>query len=237
MHWKSTTVWQLVAFPLLALGVYIQLNTAYAAFGSTLAVSLGKIMSAILVFLIFHTPLQYAGAVFGRQKALEYRLPVKPNLLERPIPNSSWLTKASMAMLSGALPFGSLALEAYFIYESFWTHRNYFFYGFFLAVIILYGSCMAASGVTALYILLNKEDHRWQWFTFACGASTGLYLLAYSVFYYHSVLSSTAGFFHGFTYWIYTTLACVGLATASGAVSTLASQIFMARIYMNGKSD
>eukprot|EP01056_Protomagalhaensia_sp_Gyna25_P000974 Protomagalhaensia_sp_Gyna_25__973@NODE_146_length_4895_cov_17_531507_g113_i0_p2_GENE_NODE_146_length_4895_cov_17_531507_g113_i0NODE_146_length_4895_cov_17_531507_g113_i0_p2_ORF_typecomplete_len431_score55_46EMP70/PF02990_16/6e55MFS_1/PF07690_16/0_017DUF4070/PF13282_6/0_22FtsX/PF02687_21/67FtsX/PF02687_21/2e02_NODE_146_length_4895_cov_17_531507_g113_i0331325 len=43
-QWKSAVLWQLVAFPLLLAVCFLQLNTAYAAFGSTMAVSLGQVL-------------------------------------------------------------------------------------------------------------------------------------------------------------------------------------------------
>eukprot|EP01056_Protomagalhaensia_sp_Gyna25_P000971 Protomagalhaensia_sp_Gyna_25__970@NODE_146_length_4895_cov_17_531507_g113_i0_p4_GENE_NODE_146_length_4895_cov_17_531507_g113_i0NODE_146_length_4895_cov_17_531507_g113_i0_p4_ORF_typecomplete_len143_score14_39EMP70/PF02990_16/6_7e28AC_N/PF16214_5/0_36DHHC/PF01529_20/1_7DUF1129/PF06570_11/1_2_NODE_146_length_4895_cov_17_531507_g113_i013821810 len=142
-----------------------------------------------------------------------------------------------MALLAGALPFGSVAVEAYFIYDSFWTHRHFFFYGFLLATLVLYICCTAASTITAVYILLNREDHKWHWYAFSCGASTGLYLFVYSIFYYHTTLASTVGFFHALTYWIYTILACLGVGAASGAVGVSATDIFLRRIYTTVKSD
>eukprot|EP01055_Gregarina_sp_Pseudo9_P005918 Gregarina_sp_Pseudo_9__5917@NODE_941_length_2045_cov_54_636590_g883_i0_p1_GENE_NODE_941_length_2045_cov_54_636590_g883_i0NODE_941_length_2045_cov_54_636590_g883_i0_p1_ORF_typecomplete_len586_score84_11EMP70/PF02990_16/1_2e105_NODE_941_length_2045_cov_54_636590_g883_i0511808 len=236
-NWKSTTVWQLAFFPVVVLALFLQLNTAYAAYGSTLAVSMGSLLSTALFFALVHPPLHYMGALVGKNKALHSKLPVKPNTLERPIPPHPFWIKVTTALLAGALPFGCLAVEVYFLYDSFWTHRNYYFYGFFLAVLAIYACCTAASTVTAVYLLLNKEDHKWQWFAFNCGASTGLYLFAYSIFYYHTVLSQTAGFFLSFTYWVYTVVSCLGLGFASGALGTLASHFFVRRIYMNIKSD
>lgn len=236
-HWKSTVVWQLVFFPLLVLALFLQLNTAYAAYGSTLAVSMGKLLTAAFFFALIHPPVHYIGAIIGKNKARDSKLPVKPNTLERPIPVSPFWIKPTTALLAGALPFGCLAVEVYFLYDSFWTHRNYYFYGFLLAVSAIYICCTAASTVTAVYLMLNKEDHKWQWFAFYCGASTGLYLFCYSIFYYNSVLAHSATFFLSFTYWVYTIICCLGLSFASGSIGTLASYTFVRKIYMNIKSD
>eukprot|EP01054_Gregarina_sp_Poly1_P007266 Gregarina_sp_Poly_1__7265@NODE_39_length_18147_cov_101_572069_g34_i0_p2_GENE_NODE_39_length_18147_cov_101_572069_g34_i0NODE_39_length_18147_cov_101_572069_g34_i0_p2_ORF_typecomplete_len582_score47_23EMP70/PF02990_16/1_7e107HKR_ArcB_TM/PF18415_1/17HKR_ArcB_TM/PF18415_1/30_NODE_39_length_18147_cov_101_572069_g34_i01051850 len=236
-NWKSTAVWQLLFFPLIILALFLQLNTAYAAYGSTLAIPMGTLASAVFFFILFHPVLHYMGALVGKRKAINMKLPVKPNTLERPVPPYPAWIKGATAMLAGALPFGCLIVEVYFVYDSFWTHRNFYFYGFLLAVLIIYAGCTAASTVTAVYLLLNKEDHKWQWYAFGCGASTGIYLLGYSLFYYNSVLAATTGFFHAFTYWVYTIVTCLGLAIASGAIGTLASYAFVRRIYMNIKSD
>jgi transmembrane 9 superfamily member 3 len=83
------------------------------------------------------------------------------NQFPSPIPTKSLLlNRSSLILLSGILPFGSIFIETYFIFTSFWNYKYYYVYGFMLLVyviLIIVTSCVA---IVSTYFLLNAEDHR-----------------------------------------------------------------------------
>ena len=75
-------------------------------------------------------------------------------------------------MLSGLLPFGSIFIEMYFVFTSFWNYKFYYVYGFMLLVYIILTIVTVCVTIVVTYFLLNNEDYRWPWTSFCASAST-----------------------------------------------------------------
>ena len=55
------------------------------------------------------------------------------NAVPRPIPEKKWFMEPLIIiLLGGILPFGSIFIEMYFIFTSFWAYKIYYVYGFML---------------------------------------------------------------------------------------------------------
>ena len=55
------------------------------------------------------------------------------NAVPRPIPEKKWYMEPWVIVaLGGILPFGSIFIEMYFIFTSFWAYKIYYVYGFML---------------------------------------------------------------------------------------------------------
>jgi hypothetical protein len=55
------------------------------------------------------------------------------NAVPRPIPEKKWFMEPlTIILLGGILPFGSIFIEMYFIFTSFWAYKIYYVYGFML---------------------------------------------------------------------------------------------------------
>lgn len=89
-----------------------------------------------------------------------------------------------VCLLAGLLPFGSIFIETYFIFTSFWNYKFYYVYGFMLAVFLILAVVVACVTIVATYLLLNAEDHRWHWHAFLSGASPAVYVFVYSIYYF-----------------------------------------------------
>ena len=68
---------------------------------------------------------------------------------------------AMIVLLGGVLPFGSIFIEMYFIFTSFWAYKIYYVYGFMLLVFIILMIVTVCVTIVAIYFLLNSEDYRW----------------------------------------------------------------------------
>ena len=64
------------------------------------------------------------------------------NAVPRPIPEKKWFMEPlTIILLGGILPFGSIFIEMYFIFTSFWAYKIYYVYGFMLLGQIVFISC------------------------------------------------------------------------------------------------
>ncbi|KAI9199296.1 uncharacterized protein BJ171DRAFT_219912 [Polychytrium aggregatum] len=192
-------------------------------------------ITAIWCFIVF--PLTLLGAIMGRNWSSEPNFPCRVNPIPRPIPEKPWYAEPSfIIMASGILPFGSIFIEMYFIFSSFWGYKIYYVYGFMLGVFVILGIVTACVAVVSTYLFLNSEDHRWHWTSFFAGGSTAFYIFLYSI-YYFQVKSKMYGAFQIIWYFGYTGLACFGMFVLLGTIGHLVAERFIRRIYTNVKID
>lgn len=88
-------------------------------------------------------------------------------------------------------------------------------YGFMLLVFVILIIVTVCVTIVGTYFLLNAENYHWQWTSFFSAASTGLYVLFYSVYYYY-VKTKMSGFFQTSFYFGYTLMFCLGLGILCG---------------------
>jgi len=90
--------------------------------------------------------------------------------------------------------------------------------------------------IVVTYFLLNNEDYRWPWTSFAAASSTAGYVLLYSIYYFF-VKTKMSGFFQTLFYFCYMLIFCIALGVMCGTVGYLGCATFVRRIYRNIKSD
>merc|ERR1711935_1066721 len=86
--------------------------------------------------------------------------------------------------LTLVLPFGSIFIEMYFVFTSFWNYKFYYVYGFMFLVYVILAIVTVCVTIVVTYFLLNNEDYRWPWTAFAASCSTAGYVFLYSVYYF-----------------------------------------------------
>lgn len=86
-----------------------------------------------------------------------------------------------------------------FVFTSFWNYKFYYVYGFMLLVFIILAIVTICVTIVVTYFLLNNEDYRWPWTSFASSASTAAYVLLYSVYYFF-MKTKMSGFFQTLFY-------------------------------------
>ncbi len=138
--------------------------------------------------------------------------------------------------LGGILPFGSIFIEMYFVFTSFWHYKYYYVYGFMFLVYVILIIVSVCVTIVSTYFLLNSEDYRWQWTSFLSSASTAIYVFGYSVYYFF-FKTKMSGFFQTCFYFGYTLMFCVGLALVTGAVGFIGTSMFVRKIYQAIKVD
>lgn len=105
--------------------------------------------------------------------------------MPRPIPQKPWFVHPLfLAAGAGLLPFGAVFIETFFVLSSFWNYKFYFVYGALTLTLTLTLVATACTSIVSTYLLLNSEDHRWQWHAFYSGASPSIYVFLYSAYYF-----------------------------------------------------
>lgn len=193
-------------------------------------------MMAILCFV--HFPLTVVGSIVGRNITEDFKPPSRTNKVPREVPKViTWyrhpLTQLFMA---GFLPFSAIYIELHYIFASIWGHKIYTLFGIlFLAFIMLVTVCSFIT-IALLYFQLAREDHRWWWPTFWNGSATGLFVFAYS-FYYYFHRSNMDGVLQLSFYFGYMGVVSYAFCLMLGFVGFYSSFTFVNYIYSAVKTD
>lgn len=190
---------------------------------------------AICIFIIL--PCNLIGTLLGRAINGQPNFPCRINAVPRPIPEKKWYTEPSAIVLfGGLLPFGSIFIEVYFVFTSFWAYKIYYVYGFMLLVFLILIVVTVCVTIVTTYFLLNAEDYRWQWTSFMTGASIAVYIYMYS-FYYYFFKTKMYGLFQTSFYFGYMALLSSIIGIMCGTFGYLGSSYFVKIIYSTVKID
>ncbi|KAI8881538.1 hypothetical protein K501DRAFT_222737 [Backusella circina FSU 941] len=213
------------------------INALAIYYSSSRAVSFYTLLSIVALWLFLCFPLTLLGSIVGRNWKNQLDFPCRVNPIPRPIPEKVWYAEPLMiAAMGGILPFGSIFIEMYFIFTSFWTYKIYYVYGFMLLVFIILLIVSACVSIVSTYFLLNSEDHRWHWVSFMTCASASGYIYLYSIYYY-VVKTKMTGMFQTSFYFGYTALLALGMFCMLGFIGHTAASQFVRKIYQNVKID
>ncbi|KAJ3671656.1 hypothetical protein LUZ60_007735 [Juncus effusus] len=235
--WIKAMILTASLFPVLCFSIGFALNTIAIFYHSLAAIPFGTMLVVLFLWAFISFPLALLGTVVGRNWSGAPNNPCRVKTIPRPIPEKKWyLTPAVVALMGGLLPFGSIFIEMYFVFTSFWNYKVYYVYGFMLLVFLILIIVTICVTIVGTYFLLNAENYHWQWTSFFSAASTALYVYLYSIYYYH-VKTKMSGFFQTSFYFGYTLMFSLGLGILCGAVGYLGSTLFVRRIYRNIKCD
>mmetsp|Transcript_27326 Transcript_27326/g.55847 ORF Transcript_27326/g.55847 Transcript_27326/m.55847 type:complete len:588 (-) Transcript_27326:47-1810(-) len=213
------------------------LNMVAIAYNSLAAIPIGTMMVLLLIWALVSCPLVLFGTIVGRNMTTPYQPPTRISAIPRQIPEKRWyLQSAVLLPLGGLLPFGSIFIEMYFIFTSFWNYKFYYVYGFVLlvfSILLVVTSCVS---IVITYFLLNAEDYRWPWTAFLSAASISLYAFTYAIYYFFAK-TKMYGLFQTAFYFGQTLLLCLGLGIVCGAIGYLGARAFVWRIFRSVKSD
>ncbi|KAF3337719.1 transmembrane 9 superfamily member 3-like protein [Carex littledalei] len=236
-HWIKAMILTASLFPFMCFGIGLVLNTIAIFYRSLAAIPFGTMVVVFVMWAFISFPLALLGTVVGRNWSGAPNNPCRVKTIPRPIPEKKWyLTPSVISIMGGLLPFGSIFIEMYFVFTSFWNYKVYYVYGFMLLVFLILIIVTICVTIVGTYFLLNAENYHWQWTSFFSAASTAVYVYLYSIYYYH-VKTKMSGFFQTSFYFGYTLMFCLGLGTLCGAVGYLGSTLFVRRIYRNIKCD
>lgn len=235
--WIQVMVLTASLFPVTVFSISFVLNTIAIFYQSLAAVPFGSIVVVLLIWMFISFPLCLFGTVVGRNWAGASDNPCRIKRIPSPIPDKKWyLTPPIISLLGGLLPFGSIFIEMYFVFTSFWNYKVYYVYGFFLLVFLILHIVTICVTIVGTYFLLNAENYHWHWTAFGSGASTALYVYLYAIHYFIAKTRMT-GFFQTAFYFGYTAMFCIGLGLMCGAVGYMGARAFVKRIYRNIKCD
>jgi len=235
--WITTMAWTASLFPSVCFAAALVLNAVGLAYGSLATVPLTSVLAVILMWTLVALPLCVVGTILGRNWSGTPNDPCRVNVIPRLIPDKRWFARPSVLIaLGGVLPFGSIFIEMYFVFTSFWNYKFYYVYGFMFLVFVILSIVTVCVTIVVTYFLLNNEDYRWPWTSFAAASSTAGYVLLYSIYYFF-VKTKMSGFFQTLFYFCYMLIFCIALGVMCGTVGYLGCATFVRRIYRNIKSD
>ncbi|XP_071455609.1 transmembrane 9 superfamily member 3 [Hetaerina americana] len=223
--------------PALVCGTAFFINFIAIYYHASRAIPFGTMVAVTCICLFVILPLTLVGTVLGRNLAGQPDFPCRVNAVPRPIPEKKWFMEpAVIVVLGGVLPFGSIFIEMYFIFTSFWAYKIYYVYGFMLLVFIILMIVTVCVTIVCTYFLLNAEDYRWQWTSFLAAASTSGYVYLYS-FYYFFFKTKMYGLFQTAFYFGYMALFSIALGILCGTVGYIGTCVFVRKIYSTVKID
>jgi len=232
-NWKKAMALTAILFPGVCFVVALLLNTIAISYSSSAALSLSTIFYMIFFWVVGSVCLVTFGTIVGRSMSSEKDFPCRINTSKRPIFHTKWYTRPeALASFSGILPFGSIFIEMYFIFTSFWNYKFYYVYGFMLLVYIILIIVTICVTIVSTYFLLNAEDYRWHWTAFLSGGSTAVYVYLYAIYYFFSK-TRMSGFLQTGYYFGYMFVLCLGLFLLCGTIGYIGTSVFVRRIYRN----
>ncbi|XP_055325476.1 transmembrane 9 superfamily member 3 [Sitodiplosis mosellana] len=223
--------------PTFVCGTAFFINFIAIYYHASRAIPFGTMVAVTCICLFVILPLNLIGTVVGRNLNGQPDFPCRVNAVPRPIPEKKWFMEpAVIILLGGVLPFGSIFIEMYFVFTSFWAYKIYYVYGFMLLVFSILIVVTVCVTIVCTYFLLNAEDYRWQWTSFLSAASTAIYVYVYS-FYYFFFKTKMYGLFQTAFYFGYMALFSGALGIICGTVGYIGTSFFVRKIYSNVKID
>lgn len=237
-NWVRVMVLTAVLLPAILFFTLFSLNLVALYYNTVNTIPAALMVSLFLLWAFVSLPLVIFGTLAGRRYGGTMRTPCRVNAIPRPLPvKQSFFTQSWVLILSGGiLPFGSIFIEMYYIFTSFWNYKFYYVYGFMLLVYLILIAVTCCVSVMSTYLQLNAEDWRWPWTSFLSGFSTGFYVFMYSV-YYFLFKTRMSGLLQTAFYFGYIGLFSVILGILTGTVSFLAARSFVFKIFASVKVD
>ncbi|VDL60046.1 unnamed protein product [Hymenolepis diminuta] len=235
-NWKSTALLTGMLYPGLILAVCLFINIFLWTKGSTAAMPFTTILGILSLWLLVSLPLVFIGFFFGVRKR-PYEQPVRTNQIPRAIPDRKTHQNIFVAsMLCGLLPFGSVFIELFFIFNALWNRQIYYLFGFlFIVFIILIISC-AQVAIVATYFQLCSEDYHWWWRSFITSGGAAVYLFLYSIYYFATRLEITS-FVPTLLYFGYCSIISATFFILTGTIGFFSAFTFLRKIYAAIKVD
>ncbi|TSK22622.1 Transmembrane 9 superfamily member 3 [Bagarius yarrelli] len=223
--------------PALVCGTAFFINFIAIYYHASRAIPFGTMVAVCCICFFVILPLNLVGTILGRNLSGQPNFPCRVNAVPRPIPEKKWFMEpAVIVCLGGILPFGSIFIEMYFIFTSFWAYKIYYVYGFMMLVLVILCIVTVCVTIVCTYFLLNAEDYRWQWTSFLSAASTAVYVYMYS-FYYYFFKTKMYGLFQTSFYFGYMAVFSTALGIMCGAIGYMGTSAFVRKIYTNVKID
>lgn len=234
--WRLNLVLTPLLVPGSILTVVLGLNFFLIFVHSSGAIPFQTMLVLVLLWFVISIPLSAIGSVIAWKKCNWNEHPTKTNQIARQIPFQPWYLKTiPVALLAGIFPFGSIAVELYFIYSSLWFNKIYYMFGFLFFSFILLALTTSLITVLLTYHSLCMENWKWQWRSFVIGGcGCAFYVFCHSILFTKFRLGglTTIVLYLGYSILI-SGLCCL----VTGAIGFLSSLILVRKIYSCVKVD
>lgn len=233
--WKLNMILTPILVPGSLFGIFILLNFFLIYVNSSGAIPIGTMIAVIVIWFLFSIPLSVFGSISSTKREM-ISTPVRTNQIPRQIPEQPWYLRTIPIMLmSGIFPFGSIAVEMYFIYSSLWFNKIFYMFGFLFFCFILMLLTTSLISVLMIYYTLCSENFKWQWKSVFVGGGCAVYVFIHSLFLTNG--ESLAGFTSLVLYIGYSFVVSLLVFLCCSSVGFISSFFFIRRIYSEIKID
>ncbi|KAJ2953877.1 hypothetical protein O0L34_g1505 [Tuta absoluta] len=235
---RTTILLTSMLWPGVVFSLFLTINLTMWYMASSAAVSNLMLLSLFGLWLGLTMPLTFLGAYIGfEDQVIEY--PVKPNEIPRMISEQTICTTSlthpiTSIVLGGILPFASISVQLFLVFNSMWSNQMYWMYSFmfellFLVFVILVITCSETTILLCYFHLCAEDYHLW-WRAFLSAGSTAGYFFVYCYYYFITYLNIADGastfIYFGCT--IILTLLCFLL---TGTIGFMACFWFVRKVY------
>lgn len=235
-NWKMNMVLTPTLVPGIMFGVFIFLNFFLISAKSSGAIPIGTMIAIIFLWFGISVPLSVVGSIW-QSKKLILSVPVRTNQIPRQIPTQPWYLRTVPIMtMSGLFPFGSIAVELYFIFSSLWFNRIYYMFGFLFFCFVLMLLTTSLISILAIYYTLCSENYKWQWKAFFVGGGCAMYVFVHALFFLSG--DERLGDFTSVVLYVgYSGVISLLVFVVCGSVGFLSNLVFVRKIYSQVKID
>ncbi|OBA19053.1 endosomal P24A protein precursor [Metschnikowia bicuspidata var. bicuspidata NRRL YB-4993] len=234
-NWKLNLILTPTVVPGILFGVFAFLNFFLIHVNSSGAIPVGTMAAIIVIWFLISLPLSVVGSIW-QSKRSTLSVPVRTNQIPRQIPPQHWYLRTVPAMIMcGLFPFGSIAVELYFIYSSLWFNRIYYMFGFLFFCFVLMVLTTGLISVLSIYYTLCSENYKWQWKSIFVGGGCSLYVFVHSLFFIGD--EAFANFTSLVLFVGYSGVISFLVFLVCGAVGFLSNLFFVRKIYSQIKID
>lgn len=233
-NWKVNMLMTPTLVPGVLFGVIVFLNFFLINAGSSGAIPAGTMLAMVLIWFAISFPLSVVGSILQSKKPI-LLVPVRTNQIPRQVPQQPWYLKTVPGMImSGLFPFGSIAVEFYFIFSSIWFNRIFYMFGFLFFCFILMILTTGLITLLFVYYTLCSENYKWQWKALLIGGGCSVYVFLHSLILVKGALKD---FTSMVLYLGYTAVISILVFLVCGSVGFICALFFVRRIYSQIKID
>lgn len=233
-NWKLNMILTPLVVPGSLFFIFIFLNFFLISVSSSGAVPIGTMFAIIFIWFLISIPLSVLGSLLAYRRPLP-TLSIKVNQIPRQIPRQPWyLRTIPLSLIAGIFPFGSIAIEMYFIYNSIWFNRIYYMFGFLFFCFVLMIITTVLMTILLIYYTLCNENYRWQWKSFFIGGGVSIYIFIHALWLSKFQLGGFSSFI---LYTGYSTVISLLVGLCCGSIGFIGSLIFIYSIYNSIKID
>lgn len=234
-NWKLNMILTPILVPGILFLAIIFLNFFLIFANSSGAIPLGTMIAIVIIWFVVSVPLSVLGSLWQSKRSV-FSVPVRTNQIPRQIPKQEWYLRTIPVMLiSGLFPFGSIAVELYFIFSSLWFNRIYYMFGFLFFCFILMILTTALISVLTIYYTLCNENYKWQWKSFFVGGGCAIYVFLHSLYFLSD--EKFNDFISFVLYSGYSAIISLLVFIVCGSVGFLSNLFFTRKIYSQIKID
>lgn len=234
-NWKANMVLTPVFIPGILFAIIIFLNFFLIYVNSSGAIPAGTMVAIVVIWFVVSLPLSVVGSILASKRPM-ISVPVRTNQIPRQIPPQPWYLRTLPVMLiSGIFPFGSIAVEMYFIHNSLWFNRIFYMFGFLFFCFLLMIVSTALVSVLMIYYTLCSENYKWQWKSVFVGGGCAIFVFLHSLLLVGG--RDLSGLPSIVLYVGYSSVISLLVFVCCGSVGFLVNLVFVRKIYAQIKID